>query len=155
MVTKSELITELSNNNVAVGDENLVSTELNVKTYDIGVFTQRKDGSVHRITQPIYVIDEGLPGESAYYGGGKKIKNYDANDVEKDAKTRYIEAMDSLVAAGTITEYKFLQVIPDYGVEGVLTYPDASTKTVVALEMQEVVDDELVPTLKIIEKATT
>ena len=64
-MTKAQLLASLASQVVKVFDPVLVETIANVKTYDVPILRALSNGTWTKETQPIYVIDEGLPGEVA------------------------------------------------------------------------------------------
>lgn len=66
-MTKAQLLASLASQVVLVFPERFVDTVGNLKNYDIPILRALSNGTLTKETQPIYVIDEGLPGEAAHF----------------------------------------------------------------------------------------
>jgi hypothetical protein len=92
-MTKQELLNEIEGQTAWKGTPILLETIDNLQTYDVPVRITLQNGTQNKVTQRIYVENEGASNEMAYYGS-----NVFENWQEDAFVTNLRTAIDSYVA---------------------------------------------------------
>ena len=97
-MNKAELITELGTIYDQVGNPVKQRSEGNVESYVINCFLIGANDIMERRSNYFYVVDEGLPGEIAYYAAHEPEQPPPGNQFVRDVKT----FIASKISDGTI-----------------------------------------------------
>lgn len=96
-MTKAELLAELASKVEKVGDPVRVESSFGVTTYDVPVL-DREGTTATKRTVPIYVVDEGEPGEVAYF---RLSLDRDEQSADEAYAAAAQDWLNQIVAAGT------------------------------------------------------